>query len=230
MAEPQTDPAGTPDETTSRPTGHAAAHHTTAERDVAAPQQPEAGSHGAAEPQTDPAGTPDETTSRPTSHTAAHHTTAERDVAAPHPDGHPVRPAAGKPGTAEPRAEHGPVLVLAPAHAAPHRRPQVTVTVRAGGGELLLRVGDTGPGVAAEAVDEVFRRGWSTKSPGPAPHGRGLGLALVRQAARRNGGTVTVGESPAGGAEFTVRLPLLAPASAPTPAQPTAEAAPGATA
>ncbi|MFF7687776.1 sensor histidine kinase [Streptomyces syringium] len=112
-------------------------------------------------------------------------------------------------------------LLLAPAHATPHaahRRPQVTVTVRADGGELLLRVGDTGPGVAAEVVDEVFRRGWSTKSAGPAPHGRGLGLALVRQAARRNGGTVTVGESPAGGAEFTVRLPLLVTASATTSA------------
>ncbi|WP_338932185.1 ATP-binding protein [Streptomyces netropsis] len=192
--------------------------------------RPEAGSHGAAEPRTDPASAPDETAPRPTGHAAAHHTATERDVAAPHPAGHPVRPAAGSDDVTEPRAGRAPVLVLAPAHAAPHRRPQVTVTVRAGGGELLLRVGDTGPGVAAGAVDEVFRRGWSTKSPGPAPHGRGLGLALVRQAARRNGGTVTVGESPAGGAEFTVRLPLLAPASAPNPAQPTAEAAPGATA
>ncbi|MFD7235519.1 ATP-binding protein [Streptomyces syringium] len=111
-------------------------------------------------------------------------------------------------------------------------RPQVTVTVRADGGELLLRVGDTGPGVAAEVVDEVFRRGWSTKSPGPAPHGRGLGLALVRQAARRNGGTVTVGESPAGGAEFTVRLPLLVTASATastTASVPASASTPGAT-
>ncbi|MEU4210814.1 ATP-binding protein [Streptomyces sp. NPDC026206] len=77
-----------------------------------------------------------------------------------------------------------------------------------GAGELLLRVGDSGPGVAPEAVDEVFRRGWSTKSPGAVPHGRGLGLALVQQAARRNGGAVTLDRSPAGGAEFTVRLPL----------------------
>ncbi|MEV5241177.1 ATP-binding protein [Streptomyces cinnamoneus] len=87
-----------------------------------------------------------------------------------------------------------------------------------GRGELLLRVGDSGPGVAPEAVDEVFRRGWSTKSPAAAPHGRGLGLALVQQAARRNGGTVTLGRSPAGGAEFTVRLPLCTRISEGVPA------------
>ncbi|MCA6094449.1 sensor histidine kinase [Streptomyces sp. SCA3-4] len=111
---------------------------------------------------------------------------------------------------------------------------RVTVTVRTGGGddpggdapgsagdgrgELLLRVGDSGPGVAPEAVDEVFRRGWSTKSPAATPHGRGLGLALVQQAARRNGGTVTLGRSPAGGAEFTVRLPLCTRISEGVPA------------
>ncbi|MBH1933780.1 sensor histidine kinase [Streptomyces sp. AV19] len=91
---------------------------------------------------------------------------------------------------------------------------RVAVTIRPDGDDdLLLRVGDSGPGLAPGAVDEIFRRGWSTKateaarSPAP-PHGRGLGLALVRQAAVRNGGTVTVARSPLGGAEFTVLLPL----------------------
>ncbi len=91
----------------------------------------------------------------------------------------------------------------AAAGAAVVERRCVTVTVRAGGGELLLRVADTGPGIDPAAVDEVFRRGWSTKAPG-----RGLGLALVQQAARRNGGVVSVAESAAGGAQFTVLLPL----------------------
>ncbi|RLU96801.1 histidine kinase [Streptomyces griseocarneus] len=94
----------------------------------------------------------------------------------------------------------------------PARSAYVTVTVRADGDDLLLRVADTGPGVAPDVVDEVFRRGWTTKAGdaerSPA-HGRGLGLALVQQAARRNGGTVAVAEAPDGGAEFTVRLPLL---------------------
>ncbi|MFE7116161.1 ATP-binding protein [Streptomyces sp. NPDC057654] len=85
----------------------------------------------------------------------------------------------------------------------PADRRCVTVTVRADGGQLLLRVADTGPGIDPAAVDEVFRRGWSTKAPG-----RGLGLALVQQAARRNGGGVSVAASAGGGAQFTVLLPL----------------------
>jgi sensor histidine kinase regulating citrate/malate metabolism len=85
-------------------------------------------------------------------------------------------------------------------------QPQVRVTARAAGGELLLRVADDGPGVDPERVEEVFERGWTTKRAGPA--GRGLGLALVRQAARRHGGEVALGRAAEGGAEFTVRLPL----------------------
>lgn len=66
-------------------------------------------------------------------------------------------------------------------------------------GLLELRVEDTGPGV--DDPDQVFRRGWTTKSTG-----QGLGLALVAQAVRRNGGTVSVRPGP--GAEFSVSLPL----------------------
>lgn len=91
-------------------------------------------------------------------------------------------------------------------------RPAVRVTVRAEQAQVLVRVTDNGPGVAVDAVDDIFERGWSTKD---GPHGtegpRGLGLALVRQTARRHGGTVAVTESPSGGAEFTVRLPIPAP-------------------
>lgn len=96
----------------------------------------------------------------------------------------------------------------------PDEPPRVRVTARAAEGELLLRVADNGPGVAAEAAEEIFRRGWSTK-PGTATpaRGRGLGLALVQQAVRRNGGTVTLDRAAEGGARFTVRLPLRAEAA-----------------
>ncbi|ATL85621.1 two-component system sensor kinase [Streptomyces malaysiensis subsp. malaysiensis] len=90
------------------------------------------------------------------------------------------------------------------------RSARVTVTARADAGELTLRVTDTGAGLDPAATEDVFRRGWSTKSPG-----RGLGLALVQQAARRNAGTVEVSASEDGGADFTVRLPLTTPT--PTP-------------
>ncbi|MEU7035204.1 sensor histidine kinase [Streptomyces sp. NPDC046237] len=85
---------------------------------------------------------------------------------------------------------------------APHAR--VTVTARTCDGELLLRVSDTGPGIAEADRETAFDRGWSTHGPG-----RGLGLALVRQAATRASGTVALTDPPEGGAEFTVRLPLV---------------------
>ncbi|MFC9290589.1 ATP-binding protein [Streptomyces sp. NPDC057052] len=90
-------------------------------------------------------------------------------------------------------------------------RARVTVTActghRAqGGGELVLRVADTGAGVDPALAEQVFERGFSTKPSGPG--GRGLGLALVRQAVHRHEGTLSVAEAEGGGAEFVVRLPL----------------------
>ncbi|MFJ4906155.1 ATP-binding protein [Streptomyces sp. NPDC093249] len=85
----------------------------------------------------------------------------------------------------------------------PHARVTVTVAARTGDGELLLRVGDSGPGVRPADRDAVLGRGWSTRGPG-----RGLGLALVGQAVGRARGTLTVTDAEEGGAEFTVRLPL----------------------
>ncbi|CAM5529273.1 sensor histidine kinase [Streptomyces sp. st115] [Streptomyces griseus] len=101
-------------------------------------------------------------------------------------------------------AEESGAAVPAPrAAGAAAGRARVTVTALADERELLLRVADTGAGIGPEAADEVFRRGWSTHGAG-----RGLGLALVRQAAYRNGGTVELDAGPDGGARFTVRLPL----------------------
>ncbi|MCC5035635.1 sensor histidine kinase [Streptomyces sp. WAC 00631] len=108
------------------------------------------------------------------------------------------------------------------------RRPRVTVTARAADGELLLRVRDTGPGITPEALDGMFERGWTTKAArrigAEGGTGRGIGLALVRQAVRRNGGTIEAAPADGrgggtagggdGGAEFTVRLPLAAVAGA----------------
>ncbi|MFI1768147.1 ATP-binding protein [Streptomyces sp. NPDC020800] len=95
---------------------------------------------------------------------------------------------------------------------------RVTVTAYAPDSELVLRVSDTGPGVDPAHADLVFQRGFSTKPSGPG--GRGLGLALVRQAVARLDGTLTVAESDdagEGGAVFEVRLPLRT-AVGPSPA------------
>ncbi|GGR91111.1 histidine kinase [Micromonospora fulviviridis] len=69
--------------------------------------------------------------------------------------------------------------------------------------ELVVRVGDSGPGLEPDRVADAFRRGWSTKSAG-----RGLGLALVGQVVRRHGGAAEVARTDAGETVFTVRLPV----------------------
>ena len=91
-------------------------------------------------------------------------------------------------------------LDAALAGGAPRR---VEVTIRAGGEELLVRVADSGPGIAPELVEQVFARGWSTKR---GSGGSGLGLALVRQLVRRHEGRIDVTDDD--GAVFTVHLPL----------------------
>lgn len=80
----------------------------------------------------------------------------------------------------------------------------VELTVETTGSALEITVEDSGPGIDPSAVDDVFRHGFSTKASGP--FGRGLGLALVRQAVQRLGGTMTI-TSPAG-ALFRVTLPV----------------------
>ncbi|GGW34565.1 histidine kinase [Streptomyces lucensis JCM 4490] len=92
---------------------------------------------------------------------------------------------------------------------------RVTVTAYASDAEVVLRVTDTGPGLDPAHADLVFQRGFSTKPAGPG--GRGLGLALVRQAVHRHEGTLTVAESGEGGAVFEVRLPLRTAAVGPSP-------------
>jgi sensor histidine kinase regulating citrate/malate metabolism len=67
-----------------------------------------------------------------------------------------------------------------------------------------LVVGDSGPGLTPDEAAHALERGWTTKAD--AGDGRGLGLALVSQVARRLGGSVSIGSSPLGGAELVVVL------------------------
>jgi two-component system CitB family sensor kinase len=86
----------------------------------------------------------------------------------------------------------------------------VDVAVRTDGDAIVVRVHDSGPGIAPAIQDRLFEEGFTTKEPGSQPM-RGLGLALVQQVVRRRGGSLSV--STEGGAVFTVRLPGLAPSA-----------------
>jgi two-component system, chemotaxis family, sensor kinase CheA len=68
--------------------------------------------------------------------------------------------------------------------------------------EAAERMGD------AEALQLVFESGFSTAAMITALSGRGIGLAIVREALERLGGHVTVSSRPGQGTEFTLTLPL----------------------
>ncbi|MFD4139717.1 ATP-binding protein [Streptomyces sp. NPDC058572] len=107
--------------------------------------------------------------------------------------------------------------------------PRIEVELRAEGRTVVLRIADSGPGVPDGHRELIFTEGWSTKEL-PAHGKRGLGLALVRRFAQRQGGSAQVREAAAGGAEFTVVLPeaLTEPEPAPAAAERgAADASPG---
>jgi signal transduction histidine kinase len=77
----------------------------------------------------------------------------------------------------------------------------------AGRQAAVLTVANSGPVVAATAVDELFepfRRGGTART---ATRGAGLGLSIVRAVAAAHGGEVSAAPRPEGGLDVTVRLP-----------------------
>jgi signal transduction histidine kinase len=85
-------------------------------------------------------------------------------------------------------------------NAVEHGGEAVTVTVGAAEGPEGFYVADDGSGVPPGQRDHVFDRGYSA-----AEDGTGFGLAIVEEIATAHGWTVSVTESEAGGARFTVR-------------------------
>src|SRR6476620_5024804 len=86
-----------------------------------------------------------------------------------------------------------------------HGQPPIEVTVANEDGRTVLNVLDHGPVIAEEARERLFSPFY--RSPGScARKGSGLGLALVRQIARRHGGDVVY--DPGRGSSFTVSLPV----------------------
>lgn len=85
----------------------------------------------------------------------------------------------------------------------------IEVDIAADDGEVLVMVSDSGPGVAPEIAEEVFRHGFTTKAAQQGGE-RGLGLALIRQTCLRRRGHVEVHNDVdnAGGAVFIARLPF----------------------
>ncbi len=84
-----------------------------------------------------------------------------------------------------------------------HGAGTVTISVRPQDGGTEVVVGDEGPGIPEEVASRVFTRFWRGNKRG----GTGLGLYIVKGLVEAHGGTVEVGRSPSGGAQFRFLLP-----------------------
>jgi signal transduction histidine kinase len=69
------------------------------------------------------------------------------------------------------------------------------------GGGVRIEIRDHGPGVPPGIADRVFDPYFTAKAGGT-----GLGLALVKQTIEMHGGTISLTETPGGGATFQVRM------------------------
>jgi signal transduction histidine kinase len=105
-------------------------------------------------------------------------------------------------------------------------RGEVRIRVQPRGDGVSLSVIDTGPGIAAEDQERVFRPFEQLHSGFARPHGgTGLGLYLSGQYARMLGGSIEMDSAPGQGSTFTLLLPAEPPAAS---EEPDDDAAPGA--
>jgi signal transduction histidine kinase len=84
----------------------------------------------------------------------------------------------------------------------------VEIAATTTGDRVAIRVDDSGPGVPVaerDAIFSPFRRGAAAKRRADA-QGLGLGLSIAKRIVDRHGGDLSVGDSPAGGARFTIEL------------------------
>jgi heavy metal sensor kinase len=87
----------------------------------------------------------------------------------------------------------------------------VEIATATEGAAAVVRVADTGPGIAPELRERVFDRFFrADASRTRATGGSGIGLAIVRELARAHGGQAWVEARPGGGSVFVLSLPSVA--------------------
>jgi signal transduction histidine kinase len=66
-----------------------------------------------------------------------------------------------------------------------------------------VQISDTGPGISAETLENIFVPFFTTKT-----QGTGLGLSICRQLLEQLGGTLQVASRVGEGTTFTIELPV----------------------
>jgi signal transduction histidine kinase len=88
----------------------------------------------------------------------------------------------------------------------------VRLSAQADEQHLVVRVSDTGVGIARDDLGRLFREFEQLPQPGGVrPEGTGLGLALTKRLVELHGGKVEVQSELGKGSTFSVHLPLRSP-------------------
>jgi len=90
----------------------------------------------------------------------------------------------------------------------------IVVTTRDNYPKVQVCIEDTGRGITAEHLEEVFEPGFTTKGSGV---GTGLGLAICYQIVRDHDGDIRVTSEPGVGTTFIIELPVDGPRRAASP-------------
>ena len=87
---------------------------------------------------------------------------------------------------------------------------KIKVTLVAANGSATLSVADSGIGIEAADLENIFERFYrADKARSRETGGTGLGLAIGRWIAESHRGTLAAESKPGAGSTFSVRLPLL---------------------
>lgn len=86
------------------------------------------------------------------------------------------------------------------------KEKKLSLSARREAERIVVRVTDTGPGIAPENLPRLFEPFFSTKEVGK---GSGLGLALCHGIVQQHGGTIEARSAPGQGATFEISLPAL---------------------
>jgi signal transduction histidine kinase len=84
------------------------------------------------------------------------------------------------------------------------KRGLIEVSVAVADESVAIEVRDTGPGIPSEKLKSIFEPYFTTKA-----EGHGLGLWIAQQIATAHGGTLRALNAEAGGAIFSISLPLV---------------------
>lgn len=90
------------------------------------------------------------------------------------------------------------------------QRGGILVSVHMEGGELVMAVADTGPGISSADRELIFDEFVQVGSDESRGGGKGLGLSITSRIVHAFGGRMSVDSSPGEGSTFTIRLPARA--------------------